>query len=308
MNIQTVAIIGQGALGILFGKLLTDALGKENVSFIANPTRIQRYKMNGIYCNGEKCDFSYLSSEEPRNPVDLLIFAVKFPALEGAIREAAPFVGSKTILLSLLNGISSEEIIGNALGDDKVVYCVAQGMDATREDNKLIYSNAGYLIIGEKDNRISPKITALTELFKKTGIEYRIASDVQKVMWNKFMLNVGINQVTTAYETNYGGAQVDGEPRTTMLAAMREVQQIASAKGIELTNQDIDDWMKVIEPFNPELMPSMRQDSLAGRPTEVELFSGTVLKMADQLGIDVPVNRFLYHKIKEIESRYHKEI
>lgn len=307
MKIQTVAIIGQGALGILFGKLLTDALGKENVSFIASPERIQRYKTKGIYCNGEKCDFSYLSPEKTRNPVDLLIFAVKFPALEDAIRDVVAFVNPNTILLSLLNGISSEEIIGKALGEEKVVYCVAQAMDATREDNKLIYSNAGYLIIGEKDNQISPKITVLSTLFDKVGIKYRIASDIQKVMWNKFMLNVGINQVTTAYETNYGGAQADGEPRTTMLAAMREVQQIADAKGIELTSQDIDDWMKVLEPFNPELMPSMRQDSAAGRPTEVELFSGTVLKMADQLGIDVPVNRFLYHKINEIESRYLKK-
>ncbi len=304
MEIKTVSIIGQGALGILYGQKLVKTLAAGSVRFIANAERIQRYQRDGIYCNGERCKFTYIEPDSPMKPADLLIFAVKFPMLKEAIQDASSQVGKNTIILSLLNGISSEEIIGERFGTEHLLYCVAQEMDATRSGNRLSYSSQGQLLIGSADNEITPAVTAVTELLQKAGLAYTVPRDINREMWNKFMLNVGVNQVVTAFETGYGGVQVPGVQRETMINAMREVLEIANRKGINLKPSDIDTWLGILAPFKPELMPSMRQDVLAKRKTEVELFSGTVLKMAKELHIPVPVNEFLYKRIREIESDY----
>ena len=116
MEIKKVSIIGLGALGILFGNLLSKHMNPEDLRIIADRERIERYKRDGIFCNGEKCDFCYLLPEEPCEPADLLLFAVKFNALDDAVKAVRNQVGPDTIILSLLNGISSESIIGDAYG------------------------------------------------------------------------------------------------------------------------------------------------------------------------------------------------
>ena len=119
------------------------------------------------------------------------------------------------------------------------------------------------------------------------------------------MLNVGVNQTCMAYETSYGGALREGsEANETMLAAMREVIALANAEGIHLTETDLDEYIAILRTLSPEGMPSMRQDGVSRRPSEVEMFAGTVIPMAAGQGIPVPGNTFLYVKIKKIEASY----
>jgi 2-dehydropantoate 2-reductase len=91
---------------------------------IADNQRIERYKNEGIYCNSDRCDFYYVTPESDCDPADLLIFAV-FSDLFEAISAAKKHVGPNTIIISLLNGISSESIIGSIYGEEKLIYCVA---------------------------------------------------------------------------------------------------------------------------------------------------------------------------------------
>lgn len=304
MEIKTVTIIGQGALGVLFGKQITHALGTKNMRYLADQERINRYQKNGIICNGEKCEFGYVTPQETGKPADLVIFAVKGPALSDAIASAKNQIGEKTIILSLMNGISSETEIGKVYGADHMLICVAQGMDANRDGNSLVFTKPGELVFGELDNSHSEKVKAVADLFDKAGIHYTIPENMERILWKKFMMNVGVNQVVTAYETNYGGVKVDGEPRQKMLAAMREVIAVANKKGIDINESDIDFWMGILSGFGSELKPSMTQDSDAKRKTEVDLFSGTLMEMAKELNVPVPVNEWLNKKIKEIEANY----
>ena len=120
------------------------------------------------------------------------------------------------------------------------------------------------------------------------------------------MMNVGINQVTAVYRCGYGGVQEGGPYRQEMIDAMREVLRLSELEGTGLRESDIGYWMDVIQTLSPEGKTSMQQDVEAGRPTEVELFAGTVLRLAEKHGLDVPVNRALYRKIREIEASYGK--
>jgi 2-dehydropantoate 2-reductase len=123
-------------------------------------------------------------------------------------------------------------------------------------------------------------------------------------MWGKFMLNVGINQVVSVCEGNYGLVQREGPERERMIAAMREVIPLAEAEGIRLGEKDILYWLDVIKPLAAEGMPSMRQDLLQGRKTEVDLFAGTVVKLGHKYGIATPINQALLEEILTLEKDF----
>jgi 2-dehydropantoate 2-reductase len=303
MQIKTVSIIGLGALGIMFGNHLSKQM-PGRLRIIADRERITRYKNTQIYSNGELCDFCYIDPEENCEPADLLIFAVKYNNLKDAIEEVRNHVGTDTIIISLLNGITSEAVIGQTYGD-KVIDCVAQGMDAVKEKNQLTYNNMGLICIGDRNSDIiSQKIKTTAEFFDKTKIPYIIDPDMKKRMWGKFMLNVGVNQTVAVYQSNYGEIQRNGPARDLMIAAMREVIVLSEKEGVFLTEDDLNYWLEVLKPLNPAGKPSMRQDLEAKRLSEVELFSGTVLSLGQKYEIYTPVNKELYNRIKEIESKF----
>jgi len=305
MEIKTVSIIGLGALGILFGNHLSKRMPKADLRIIADRDRINKYESNHVYCNGENCEFNYMTPEEFCEPADLVIFTVKYDNLNDAIQAMKNHVGEQTIILSALNGITSEAIIGETYGMDKILYCVAQGMDAVKVGNKLTYEHMGMLCFGEGEpGIISPKVKRVVEFFKNMEVPYQSVTDMNKRLWGKFMLNVGVNQTVAVYESNYGEIQKNGQARDTMISAMREVMVLSEKNGINLTEDDLNYWLKILSTLSPIGKPSMRQDLEAKRYSEVELFSGTVIKMGEKYGIPTPVNTKLYDRIKFIESQY----
>lgn len=302
MKINTVGIIGQGALGIMYGKHLTDRLLKDRVFFIADEQRVDRYRSSEIICNGGVCDFCYRSPKEAVK-ADLIIFAVKFMGMADAIETVRPFVGEKTLFLSVLNGVSSEQMIEDAFEDGRVLYCCVQGMDAGKSGNCASYKNMGYIALGHKDKSRDEKLAAVTDLFDEAGLEYRLPEDIVHQMWSKLMLNTGVNQVTAVYKSPYRLVQKEGEARTMMLEAMKEVKRVADYQDVELTDGDIDSWMELLDTLDPDGRTSMCQDVMAGRKTEVDLFAGTMIRLAQEAGIQVPVNEFLYERLKELEQQ-----
>lgn len=305
MEIKKVSIIGLGALGILFGNHLAKRMPKEDVRIIADRKRIDKYKEEHVYCNGELCDFHYVTPEEPCEPADLLIFTVKYEGLYDAIQAVQHHVGKETIILSALNGITSEGIIGQVYGLDKILYSVAQGMDAVKVGNKLTYDHMGMLCFGDqKPGGISDKVKSVAAFFDKIDLPYEVDTNMNNRQWGKFMLNVGVNQTVAVYKSNYGEIQREGEARETMIAAMREVITLSEYEGVNLTEADLNYWLSVLAALSPEGKPSMAQDLEARRYSEVSLFAGAVLKMGEKHGVPTPVNKKLYDTIKSIESTY----
>jgi 2-dehydropantoate 2-reductase len=305
LEIRTVAIVGLGALGVLFGRQLSKELPEGSVCVVADRARIERYEREGVYSNGEKCRFRYVTPEEVGESADLVLFAVKFSDLSSAIEAARNQVGPDTVILSLLNGVVSEEIIGRVLGPEKVLPAVAQGMDAVKVGNRLIYTHMGMICFGDRPGGgASDQVEAVSRFFAKTGIPHEVADDMRHRLWGKFMLNVGVNQAVAVFEGDYGTVQREGPARDAMIAAMREALALSRAEGVDLTEEDLAYWLKVLSTLNPGGKPSMRQDLEAGRYSEVVLFAGTVLELGAKHGIDCPVNRMLYDRIKEIENRF----
>lgn len=298
MRIQTIDIVGLGALGVMYADFFTKKLGKERVRVLADKGRIERYRAETVTFNGEACDFNYLDAAEESRPAELILFAVKYGALEQAMEEVAHLVGENTILLSVLNGIRSEADLGRRFGREKVVHCIAQKMAAMKEGNAAFCTNPGELALGVLDGGKEENLNVVKLFFDETGFAYSCPADMRHAMWGKLLCNVGVNQTLALCGGTYRSVQQEGEAREMMKAAMRETILVANAEGVDLTEKDLEDWVAVIDGLNPDGEPSMRQDSKAGRKTEVALFAGTICELGKKHCIATPVNDIFIEKIK----------
>ncbi len=302
-EIAKVSIIGMGALGLLYGSHIVKRLGMQAVDFIMEDNRIKKYENQSFYCNDEEIKFRLTRDSEAKE-ADLLIVAVKYTGLEDALVSMKRCIGPDTIILSVLNGISSEKVIGSRYDMDKVIYTVAQGMDAMKFDNRLQFTRMGELHLGIVEDNQKEKLNRVISFFDKIALPYVVEEDILHRLWSKFMLNVGVNQTCMVYGTNYAGVLAKGEPNRTMIAAMREVIAIANVQGIKLSEADLNEYIGIIGKLNPEGTPSMGQDRINRKQSEVDMFAGTVLEMAKRYQLHVPANEFLYQRVKEIEQEY----
>lgn len=301
-QIKNVLLVGLGAIGGAVAKRLYD-LNPGCIRVLAGGERAARYRRDGILINGQRYDFQYADPEEPADPADLVIVAVKFYDLEEAIRNMHNHVGKQTIILSLMNGISSEEMIGAAFGMEKVLYGLVISIDGNRERNQIRFTSYGTIVFGEAQNREpSEKVQAVSALFERANIACRVPEDMMHALWYKFMINVGINQGTAVLMAPYGAFQDIADATAVAESAMWEVIRIANRLGIQLGEQDLANWRVVLAGMNPDSRTSMHDDLVCGRRTEVEMLSGTVIRLGREQGVATPVNELLYHLIRAREQ------
>jgi len=300
--IGDIQIIGAGAVGSAYAALLYD-MDPNCVSFLASGNRLARLREQGIVVNGKAYSIPVLDAGASHPPADLLIVAVKHYHLPQAIGEMKNAIGDRTIVVSLMNGIDSEERIGTVYGPEKLLYAVVVGIDALRQGNAVTYTSQGKIFFGEKGSRgPSRRVEKVRELFDRAGINYVVPDDIVHDMWWKFMINVGINQASAVTGGNYGVFQRPGPARELMIASMGEVIVLAGKMGIELTENDVEKWYAVLAGLGPEGKTSMLQDMEAGRKTEVEMLSGVVIALGRKHGVPVPINEDLYRRITAAEK------
>lgn len=302
-EIKTTNIIGMGALGLLYADMIQTNLGSHAVSFLLDDSRYEKYKNQTFTINGEEKRFNMIS-EKDAVPVDFVIVSVKYNGLEAALKTMEKVVGPETVIISVMNGISSEEIIASKFGGGKVIYSVAQAMDAMKSGSSMVYTKAGELRIGYARGGTKENLELVKDFFNRAGIAYTEEQDIIRRLWNKFMCNVGINQTCMVYGKCYREVLAPGKANDTFIGAMREVILLSKAEGINLTEEDLEGWVKIISSLAPEGTPSMGQDRIARRKSEVELFSGTMLRLAEKHNLVLPVNKWLYEQVQKIEAEY----
>ena len=241
--IETVSIIGAGGMGCVYASILYD-MDPGCVSFVAGGKRLERLRQHTAVVNGKAYPIPVLGPSDDAPPADLVIVAVKHHHLDAAIRDMVRRVGDNTTILSVMNGIESEERLA----------------------------------------------------------AHEVPPDMIRTLWWKFMINVGINQVSAALSAPYSVFQAPGEARSLMESAMREVVDLAGRVGVRLPEKDIEDWYGILATLSPGGKTSMLQDVEGGRKTEVEMFAGKVIEMGERYAVPTPVNRYLFEAIRTIEA------
>lgn len=301
-KIERVSLIGLGAIGCAHGRKIEDAM-PGTLKVIADQERINRYKKDGFYINTKKYNFDYMTPEEDCPPDDLILISVKYNGLKSAIHSIRKHVGPNTIILSLLNGISSEEKVGEVYGMDKLLYSLCINIDAVKVENKITFSTAGRINFGEKTNvTYSENVLAVKDFFERVDIGFEIPEDMMHSLWWKFMINTGINQASAIMKANYGVFQKIPEARGLMNKIMDEVILISEKEGYPLTSKDVDAWYAILDVVSSENKTSMLQDMEAGRKTEVDIFAGTIIELGKKHNIATPFNEAIYYLIKTMEK------
>ena len=309
-QIESVLIAGAGAIGLL----IADTLYRYNpggMRILASGERRRRYRETGLWVNGERPDFSFADGETPEgNRTDLIIVACKYYHLERLIADIRPFVGGETIILSLLNGITSEEIIGAVYGRERLPLAMILGTDSQNTGNGTSFTRRGVVNFGDADGKETERDRLIADYFTCAGLPFEYhPSDMKRAFWYKYMINVGANQSSALLRLPYACFKRDhprgiADARRLLESAMREVIAIANRLDIDLGEGDIENWYDTLTALNDSGYTSMCQDVLAGRKTEVELFGFTVSELGLKYGIPTPVNTTLAVALRAIEQTY----
>ena len=147
VQINKVAFIGKGGVGLLYGSMIAKTLGNDAVEYIMDDARFERHAGDALTVNGEPCALKSVRVSEA-TPADLVILTVKTTGLNQALKTMERIVGPNTLIASLCNGITSEQKIAERFGWKHTVLGICQGMDAVFLDGELTFTNAGEIRFG----------------------------------------------------------------------------------------------------------------------------------------------------------------
>ena len=301
MKYQSVAILGAGAVGsyVMWGL----AKKKEiDLCVVASGERKARYERDGFVINGQVYHPVVRTPEEAAG-VELLIVATKYQALRPALGDIQTVAGEHTTVMSLMNGVDSEDIIASAVGEEHLLYSLIK-VASHKEADGFHFDPATTvgIIFGEKEPPCdSPRVKAVEALFGGTELHFRATDCIREEMWSKFRLNV-CNNLPQAILGAGVGCYRDSVHMKAISDGLRcELEAIAAAKGIDM--QKVDAVSGKGCAVKPSARYSTLQDLDAGRHTEIDMFSGALIRMGKELGIPTPYNEFTYHMIKALEEK-----
>lgn len=280
------------------------------VAFVAEKERAARLTSKGVVVNGSHIDVPVIGWDHAA-PARIIV-AVKHHHLPEVCDRIGSLTGPETVIISVMNGIESEQDLQAAIDAAPdaagaiVLPAMAAGMDAVRSGVGVNYGNPGRIFFGAPPDRPGPRtdeaVGRMRTFFDQAGIICVIPEDINHALWNKFMLNVGINQWSAVLRAPYRVFHQEGAGRNLMRQAMHEVLAVAEQRGIALREEDLEGWFPVVETLSASGKTSMLQDVEAGRKTEVEMFAGRVVAMGRELSVATPVNQALLDAIHVIEQ------
>lgn len=301
MIIKSVAVLGAGAVGsyVIWGLSEKKDI---RLGVIASGERAKRLKNKGCKINDTVYHPEVWTPEEAHG-VDFLIVSLKYGALPGALDNITAVTGENTVIMSLMNGVDSEEIIAEKVGAEHLLHAVIKVASHKENDGYVFNPEATLgIIFGEVSAPYdSERVQAVLDLFSGTGLHYRATDCILEEIWSKFRLNV-CNNLPQAILSAGVGCYRDSVHMKAISDGLRaELMAIAEAKGIDISKADVSSGRGSAVP--PTARYSTLQDLDAGRHTEIDMFSGALIRMGKELGIPTPYNEFTYHMIKALEEK-----
>lgn len=300
MAIRNVSIIGLGAEGSVAYYALRESLPKEQVRVIAEGERAERLRKEGRVINGRAYELTVRAPGEESPAPDLLVFAVKSYQLEAAMEEAEREAGPGTVLMSLINGLQSEETLAERFGRERVVWSMSK-INSKKSGCSVDFKPVGKIAVGERDGRMTERVKDIAALFGR-AVPAEASPDIWLEIWRKYMLNAACNTVEAIFRGTHKWFQRIPEACDAMECVMEEIVALAQAMGVGLSEKDIRDLDGFFLEYAPDGMCSMVQDVLKGQQTEIDMFMGEALALGRQYGVRLPVCRFVYDLLKSVDK------
>ena len=290
-----IAVMGSGGVGGYFGARL--AAAGNDVTFIARGAHLAAIKSEGLQVHSPHGDIHIHPAEASDNPVavgpvDIVLFATKLYDTESAGELCKSFIGADTAVISLLNGVDSEQQLSGILGPRHVVGGVAR-ISAEIAEPGIIHHHSKFASIefGELDGRRSDRLQEFLRTAEEARIDAQLCDDIEAAIWRKFIMLASFAAITTL--TRLPAGPIRDNPQTWELvdAAVREAGAVARARGVGLGENAVDSTVGMIQKLPHTMKSSMLVDLERGNRLELEWLSGAVCRAGHEAGVDTPVHR-----------------
>ncbi len=301
---KQIMVVGAGSVGGFFGAHL--AKNNPNVSFLLRPRTLEAVKRNGLTIKSAKGNFTVHppAASDPRQLAtpDLIILAVKAYDLDEVMTQLDPVLTDRTVILTLQNGIDTEDRIISRVQRDCVVGGVAFIYSKIVEPGVIEHYKRGGVAIGELMGHKSERLLQIADIFKQAGISCQLSEDIRKSKWEKMCWNCVFNPLTVVIDDKVAKALDHPEMAGVIRQIVGEVAAVSAAVKVPLALDMAEKVVKWTQELR-DIHTSMYDDWKAKRPTEIDYLNGYIVRMGRELGIPTPVNEALTAMVKTITEK-----
>ncbi len=311
-----IVVMGTGGTGGYYGGLLSKQ--GQDVTFVARGENLETMRKSGLQVKSIHGDFTISPVKATDDPSkagtpDLILFLTKTYGTDEAVAKIKPIVGSDTTVLSLQNGIDAAERIGKVVGMGHMI-AGATWISSAVEAPGVIKQVSDFrrVVIGELDGRKTPRIEAIYEALKDTGVTAELSDDILKVLWTKFVFISAASSFGSL--TRLPLAEFRGVPETRelIILLMREVEAVGRAQGVKLDADVVEKTLAFMDSVGPKIKASMQVDVESGHRSEIESIVGVIGRKGRELGVPTPIGDALYALLLPVDlsarGKSHKEV
>lgn len=301
-----IAIIGPGAMGLFFAARLQES-GQEVWLLDYRPERTAHLKQHAlrlITLEGEDRDY-YLNvvyEAHAIGPCDLTLITVKAHQTEAAAAQLPLLMADGGVALTLQNGIGNLETMAAVVGPERLLTGVTTLGVTLLEIGRIRHAGQGPVLIGRPPGALvtDETLRLIVEVFRGAGLDCRETADIMAAVWDKLLINVGINSVTALTRLRNGQLLIAPEAWRVASAAVQEAWQTALASGVKPSPEPLSRMRQVCQ-ATANNRSSMLQDVLAKRQTEIDAINGQIVRLGITLQVATPINALLTDLIKALE-------
>jgi 2-dehydropantoate 2-reductase len=295
-----IAIIGPGAMGCLFAAYLKE--GGQDVTLVdCLPDRAERLSAEGLQIEGVRGAHHVLvpvtTDAESVGACDLVMVWVKAYQTRKALNQHDALVGKQTAVWTAQNGIGNTRAIAWVVPGSQILGGSTTMGANLIEDGHVHHAGEGKTFLGELSGPVTRRVEQIARELTGAGIEVSTSDDIQRLMWSKLLVNVGINALTAILEVRNGQLLENPSSRDLMCASVDEALVAAEECGFVFDRDETIDRVMEVARLTAENRSSMLQDISTGDRTEIDFINGAIADM-----IDAPVNRTLTRLVHGIES------
>jgi len=305
-----IAIVGCGAMGSVYAALLASA---GNPVWALDPwaAHVQAINDNGLRLEGPLGDRQVriqAATSAPHEAMDLVVLAVKASDVEAGARQALPFLGADTVVLTIQNGLGSADTVAGVVGAERVAVGIASGFGASLKGPGHAHHNAMQAMrFGAYASLPLARVQAVAQTWEAAGFDARAVPDIAAMQWEKLICNVAYSAPCALTGMTVGEVLDDPEMGPISRAAATEAWTVAKALGIQLEVTDPVEHARAFGMRVYQAKPSALLDHEAGRISEIDVINGAVPAQGVKVGIATPVNSTLLALVKVKERQWQRK-
>jgi len=307
-----IAIFGAGGVGAYFGARLAE-VGNE-VSIVARGAQLDAIREHGLRVDSVFGDMLVRpkvasASAKDIGQVDAVLLGVKTWQVADVAPALKPLLGRDTFVVPLQNGVETPDLLAAALSPEHVVGGLCGGFCFIVAPGHVKHiGGITFIKFGELDGEKTERVERLCAEFVAAKVDAEVPNDIRVALWEKFMLVVPFGGVGAVSRAPIGVMLKTRETRGLIEAGMREIAAVALAQGVRLSSDVVQRTLALLDRTTPTGTSSLQRDIAAGKRSELDAWTGAVVRLGTKLGVPTPTHSFLYAALLPLDRRARGEL